>query len=310
MASCSSVLADMNLSKRSTHQESPRLFSESHGLLGSSSDSQPVQDAGLDMTWSVELYANIYLAHVHKMYPFLHEASIRRWMRTCSRGHALEGDHKGFILRILCAIGAYMCSSFGETCPHLKEATSLSQQAFTRFHSGTMKKSPVIRAQVCLLALFHAIYGPRSESIHETLASALTECARVPANTSHDSFAETPPSAAAPGDQSVMGQQEDTADYEDLRRNIIFSCHQVNEIIACGWDRSQEDVLRSFDDEVRFLIYSAENHVRVAVVNFFGLAFHLHRPPVRVPGVRLDTSPAISQDAQDSAQDPPLPRRC
>lgn len=232
------------------YEASPSLFSGNGGFQTPAPEPQDTEDAGLEITWSIELYANIYLAHVHKMYPFLREGSIRSWMRTCARGHTLDGDHKGFILRLLCAIGAFMCSSFADGCPHLKEATSLSQEAFGRFHAGAMRRGRAIRSQVCLLALFHAIYGPQPELIHEASASALAECAQI-LEWGSQKESRSKGSATMSDAQSAPGELEDEDDHDEHTSNIVLACHQVNEILACGWDRSAEDLPQLLDDKVR-----------------------------------------------------------
>ncbi|KIW12321.1 hypothetical protein PV08_09598 [Exophiala spinifera] len=43
--------------------------------------------------WHLELYANVYLAHIHKIYPFLDEDSARRWiMRICQGCLPIVGE--------------------------------------------------------------------------------------------------------------------------------------------------------------------------------------------------------------------------
>lgn len=202
-------------------------------------------DPSLDMTWSMELYANVYLAHIQKMYPFLCDDSIRGWMRTCARGQRLEGPHKGFILRLLCAVGAFMCSSFSEDCSHFKEAARLSAEAFDKFYSASMQQEPHIRAQVCLLKLIHAIYGPHPQRIHKALASALRECATI-------LDGESRSQSGHPSTARVDRNDEDADDSNGMKERtwqILLACHQLYEIIACGWDRP-EGLPHSLDDKV------------------------------------------------------------
>lgn len=212
------------------------------------SESPSVQHAGLQMTWAVELYANIYLAHVHKLYPFLRETDIRSWLRTCARGQPLKGDYKGFILRLLCAIGAFMCSSFAEDCSHLEEAVALTREAFDKFHAGAMREGALVRSQVCLIVLHHAIYGPQPERVHKALAAAMAACAQILEPTNRD-VTQRPFRISSEGQPLPQMGSEDDDTTEDVK-NIVLACHQTNEIIACGWDTPPESLSPSLDSKV------------------------------------------------------------
>lgn len=233
------------------------MLSSNEPVAAVATDIGPVPDmadASLDITWGIEVYANVYLAHVHKLYPFLHEESIRTWMRTCSRGQVLEGNEKGFILRILCSIGAFMCSSFAEDCPHLREATWITHEALNQFQSGAMQVGPVVRSQVCILRLLHAIYGPSPEPIHEALASALAECAQLVERQGSSQELRSP---------SDLSASENREDPDEHIKRIVLAAHQLNEIIASGWDQQGEDRSRLLGDRVSVLSSFWRQHVLI-----------------------------------------------
>ncbi len=190
---------------------------------------------------SIGQYANLYFRYIQPQWPFLNERAWRDlfglWKQESIYGQLKA--HQQFMLRMVIAIGAVLCSYSQLDGVHFSHASKIHEGVIQN-HFGYVLAHPsaLAKTQSALLLLVYYLHGPSPSSIYNTLNLMLMQCSIL--MTEHE---RNEALGARPRGYVYAEQQ--------MRRHTIMSCHIINEVISSAWTYPESPTHNFLDEKVR-----------------------------------------------------------
>ena len=180
-------------------------------------------------------YASTYFHHVQPQWSFLDDRAWAITFAAWKKDPSSPNPAHRFIIQLVLAVGALMCSSFRADCPHLLHAFRAHDGAVRRYLGRiTQHPSALLRTQASLLLILYAFHSPSSASIPSDLLLVLMSCTNL-MNQAEGSDPES----------KELGKS-----FERVRRHAIMSSAIINELVSSAWTYPQTFVFEFLDDSV------------------------------------------------------------
>ncbi|PLN80665.1 hypothetical protein BDW42DRAFT_201207 [Aspergillus taichungensis] len=195
--------------------------------------------------WQEEVYANLYFSITHWVWPFLDSGAWRTWRQEWNSDS--EADQwKGFLVKMVLAIGALSCNVLQPSQGHSAHAADLYTAAMAYYPYVMGHESAILQIQASILMVLYALQCPSAEEISTAVSSIVPFCTATVADLRKH---------AASGNGDDQGHAGGPG--EVLTETLFITCFMLNEIVVSGWDRPVSASYRAIDDDV----YSLRNEV-------------------------------------------------
>ncbi|PKY07614.1 hypothetical protein P168DRAFT_302507, partial [Aspergillus campestris IBT 28561] len=195
--------------------------------------------------WQEEVYANLYFSITHWVWPFLDSGAWKTWRQEWNSDS--EADQwKGFLVKMVLAIGALSCNVLQPSQGHSAHAADLYTAAMAYYPYVMGHESAILQIQASILMVLYALQCPSAEEISTAVSSIVPFCTATVADMRKH---------AASGNGDDLGRAGSPG--EILTETLFITCFMLNEIVVSGWDRPVSASYRAIDDDV----YSLGNEV-------------------------------------------------
>ena len=189
--------------------------------------------------WQEEVYANLYFSITHWVWPFLDSGAWRTWRQEWDSDS--EADQwKGFLVKMVLAIGALSCNVLQPSQDHSAHAADLYTAAMAYYPYVMGHESAILQIQASILMILYALQCPSAEEISTAVSSIVPFCTATVADMRKH---------AASGNGGDLGRAGGPG--EILTETLFITCFMLNEIVVSGWDRPVSASYRAIDDDVR-----------------------------------------------------------
>lgn len=166
----------------------------------------------------VEYYANVYFTNVHLPWPCLDKPRWLEWYKTWKGAETPESDRwQGFFLDMVYAIGALYCSAFDKVSQHTVRARRYFKRALTH-HRYAMRQGAMTRAKASLMMVLYTLHDSSPAELYTQITTAMLHCTNAV-------------------DEEAKKKDELSSSEKSLNQLTAMTCHNLNEVIAQGWER-------------------------------------------------------------------------
>lgn len=225
--------------------------------------------------WQEEVYANLYFSITHWVWPFLDSGAWKTWRQEWNSDS--EADQwKGFLVKMVLAIGALSCNVLQPSQGHSAHAADLYTAAMAYYPYVMGHESSILQIQASILMVLYALQCPSAEEISTAVSSIVPFCTATVADMRKH---------AAAGNGVDLGLAG--GEGEILTETLFITCFMLNEIVVSGWDRPVSASYRAIDDDVRS---PHRDSWRLSNANRFrSTPSEMRCPRPRAPARRCDT---------------------